>query len=51
MNLTVGRSALFSSDLYGLNMSARNRDFSAVTIENFIRFLYLSYFGSKKKKK
>ena len=27
MNLTVGRSALFSSDSYGLNMSARNRFF------------------------
>ena len=52
MNLSVGRSALLSSDSYGLNMSASNRDFSEVKIETFIGFfLYLSYFFLKQEQK
>ena len=56
MNLSVGRSALLSSDSDGLNMSASNRDFSEVKIETFFGFFFISFLffletGAKKKLK
>ena len=48
MNLTVGRSALFSSDSYGLSISARNTDFSAVKIEtSIVFFIYFIFFAKQ----